>query len=766
MASAIKGRRQIVVPGAVLCAVLLLLAGCVRLAESEGIKSDAPQKQEQPGEARPDLPPAEQPPATDAEQPDGAAAGPTDLTPEQRYEIFKGKGSAVGRPRRSKALATVAEGGDITLNFVDADIREVMKATLGGILGVNYTVSDGVQGLVTVQSGRPVPREALLPTLETILRMHGVALVREGPLYRVQPLQGAARGNAAIRLGMSGATEGEAYGIQVVPLYFVSAAQMAETLRPIAREGGVLHVDETRNVIMLGGTRFELAALLEAVEIFDVNWLSGMSFGLFSLEYADARALADELNAILGDGKRGVAGGLVRLVPVERLNAVLAVSRQHRYIQQVRQWVERLDKPGGGGSGGDQQLYIYFVQNGKAGNLADVLNDVFANQGRQRISAARQEPGGLAPGLEPVEIGDAQAQPAGDVQGEQQAQPQPAPPAATPQPSSRGIALSSGGQIRVVADKERNALLISGTQGEYRSVLRALKQLDRRPLEVLIEVTIADVTLTDRLEYGIRWFFQSGNHGVTLSDIADPPGAVASTFPGLSYVYSVTNARAVLDLLSSITDVEVISAPQLLVLNNQEAQLQVGAQVPVATQQSTTVDPDPLIADRIVSTIELKDTGVILKVTPRVNDSGLIIIEIEQEVSQVSQDAAAGTLTPTISKRIITTTAAVQSGQTVALGGLIQDNKTNTKVGIPGLSAIPFLGALFRYTTDTITRSELLVLVSPRIVRDERGARDITNELRRRMEDLERLEAKIAPKQEDRAEDEPEEMPEDGPAAE
>ncbi|MBE9555785.1 MAG: type II secretion system protein GspD, partial [Proteobacteria bacterium] len=300
MGRAIKGRRQIVVPGAVLCAVLLLLAGCTRLSESEGIKSETPRKQEQPEEARPDLPPAEQPPATDAEQPDGAAAGPTDLTPEQRYEIFKGKGSAVGRPRKSKALATVAEGGDVTLNFVDADIREVMKATLGGILGVNYTVSEEVQGLVTVQSGRPVPREALLPTLETILRMHGVALVREGGLYRVQPLQGAARGNTAIRLGMSGATNGEAYGIQVVPLYYVSAAQMAETLRPIAREGGVLHVDETRNVIMLGGTRFELAALLEAVEIFDVNWLSGMSFGLFSLEYADARTLADELNAILG----------------------------------------------------------------------------------------------------------------------------------------------------------------------------------------------------------------------------------------------------------------------------------------------------------------------------------------------------------------------------------------------------------------------------------------------------------------------------------
>lgn len=765
MARAIKGRQQIVVPGAVLCAVLLLLAGCVRLAESEGIKSKTPQKQEELGEARPDLPPAEQPPATDAEQPDGATAGSADLTPEQRYEIFKGKGGAVGRPRKSTALATVAEGGDITLNFVDADIREVMKATLGGILGVNYTVAAEVQGLVTVQSGRPVPREALLSTLETILRMHGVAMVREGGLYRVQPLQGAARGNAAIRLGMSGASEGDAYGIQVVPLYYVSAAQMAETLRPIAREGGVLHVDETRNVIMLGGTRFELAALLEAVEIFDVNWLSGMSFGLFSLEYADALTLADELNAILGDGKRGVAGGLVRLVPVERLNAVLAVSRQHRYIQQVRQWVERLDKPGGGGSGGDRELYIYFVQNGKALDLANVLNDAFSNQAQQQVSAALPEPGRLAPGLEPIQIGDAQAQTGGDVQGEQQAQRQPAPTTAVSRPAAgAGITLSQGGQIRVVADEERNALLISGTQGEYRSILRALKQLDRRPLEVLIEVTIADVTLTDRLEYGVRWFFQSGNHGVTMSDLSD--GAIASSFPGLSYVYSVTNAKSVLDLLSSITDVEVISAPQLLVLNNHEAQLQVGSEVPVATQQSTTIDPDPLIADRIVSTIELKSTGVILKVRPRVNDSGLIIVEIEQEVSQVSQDAAAGSLTPTISKRVITTTAAVQSGQTVALGGLIQDNKTNTKVGIPGLSAIPFLGALFRYTTDTITRSELLVLVSPRIIRDTRGAMDITNELRQRMEDLERLEAKIAPKREDSAEEKPEEEPEGAPTAE
>jgi general secretion pathway protein D len=745
---------------------LLAMSGCARLADSEGVEPQAPAIAEEKVEIPSDQPPAPIASDTAAEEPEQVNGGDRETTPEERYQIFKAQTGVVGSPSISKALATVDQGGDITLNFVDADIREVLRTTLGGILDLNYVVAPEVQGMVTVQSGRPVPYDSLLPTIETLLRMYGVAIVKEGGLYRVQALQGAARGNTSIRLGISGATPDDAYGIQIVPLHYVSATQMAETLRPIAREGGVLHIDETRNVIMLGGTRFELVAFMEAIEIFDVNWMSGMSFGLFSLEYADALTLEEELSAILGDGKRGVAGGLVRLVAVKRLNAILAVSRQPRYLEQVRQWVERLDKPGGEGSG-DQQLYIYFAQNAKAASLAEVLNDVFVNQVQtSQTPAVRQRPGGLAPGLEPVEIGDAQQGSPDAVPGD----PQTGQPAKAAQPTpvpklTGGIALSRGGQVRVVADEERNALLISGTAGEYRAVLRSLKQLDRRPLEVLIEVTIADVTLSDKLEYGVRWFFKGGgaddlNHRVTLGGLGDGPAALSS---GLTYVYSVTNVKAVLDLLSSVTDVEVISAPQLLVLNNQEALLQVGAQVPVATQQS--VDTGSTTAP-IVSTIEMVDTGVILKVTPRVNDSGLVILDIEQEVSQVSQDSVEGTLTPTISTRLINTTAAVQSGQTVALGGLIQDNKTNTKVGVPGLSAIPYFGALFRHTTDSIIRSELLVLVTPRVIRDERGAMEITNELRRRLEDIERLEAKIAPRQEDRAEDEPEEKPEGEPAAE
>ncbi|MDH5410357.1 MAG: type II secretion system secretin GspD [Alphaproteobacteria bacterium] len=721
-----------------MCA-LLLISGCVRLAESEGIKQDPPPREPQ-AEIDVDTPAtgaAAGEAATDTA--DTSASAPA----KPEYRIFRGSGRFTRSKSDAPATIQVGAGGDITLDFADADIRQVIQATLGDILGLNYVIAPEVQGAITAQTERPLSRDALLPAVESILRLHGVALVLDGALYRVQSIQGAARSPRAVRVGAGGT----GYGVQIVQLNYVGAEDMRGLLMPLAGEGAVLHVDRSRNLLVLAGSQPEMKTLLDAVRVFDVNWLSGMSFGLFPLETASPKTLIEELRIILDTDQGGALAGVVRLVPIERMNAVLAISKQPRYLDGVRSWIERLDQ--GSQAGTDQQLYIYFVQNSKASELADVLNQVFG--GKSSSATTASQPPTLAPGLEPVEIGSrTQPQPAPTGAAGQQPQEASARPANfTPPPARSGpglsdtITLSAGREVRIVADEGRNALLISGSHADYRAVLRALHQLDRRPLEVLVEVTIADVTLSDRLEYGVRWFLQSadGKHGGTFSDLTS--GAVGSTFPGLSYVFSSTNAKAVVDLLSSVTDVNIISAPQILVLNNQEAQLQVGAQVPVATQQSTSVDAsgDPVI----VSSIELKDTGVILKVTPRVNEGGLIILDIEQEVSQVSQDSAAGSLTPTISKRIITTTAAVQSGQTVALGGLIQDNKSNTKVGIPGLSAIPFLGALFRYTTDTLTRSELLVMVSPRVVSDMREAQEVTEELRRRMEDLERLEAKIRP---------------------
>ncbi|UCH75162.1 MAG: type II secretion system secretin GspD [Rhodospirillales bacterium] len=722
--------------GLLLSILVLSLPGCERLSQSEGIEPEF-----EPAPQRPGLSELGR---GDAMRDDTAGSGDEAAQPDKpEYRIFRGTGNFISGDSDAPVTIQVGDDGDITLDFADADIRQVIKATLGEILGLNYVIAPDVQGTVTAQTERPLSRDALLPALESILRLHGAALVLDGAIYRVETLQSAARSQRSIRLraGESGA----GYGVQVVQLRYIAAEDMRETLAPLAGPEAVLHVDRSRNLLILAGSQPELAALLDTVRVFDVNWLAGMSFGVFPLEFSDPETIMEELGLILDTEQGGALSGLIRLMPVERMNAVLAVSQQPRYLDEVRRWVQRLDR---GTQTAADQLYIYFVQNGKAVDIADVLNQVFG----ETSETQRVERGSIvAPGLEPVEISSTPAQ--------QQAgttpvtvQPQAQRAQGTGQTGSRNvaalepeaIALAPESEVRIVADESRNALLISASPAEYRAILRALREIDRRPLEVLIEVTIADVTLTDSLRYGVRWFLQSsdGRNSITFSGTATTaPGA---TVPGLSYVFTSTNSNFVIDMLASVTDVNVISAPQVMVLNNQEARLQVGDQVSVATQLSTqsTQDPDTGTTD-FISNVELRDTGVILTVTPRVNEGGLVIMEIEQEVSQVSPDTAAGSLTPTIEKRVINTTAAVQSGQTVALGGLIQDNKSNTKVGVPGLSKIPFVGALFRSTTDTIIRNELLVLVTPRVVSNMREAREITDELRRRIEEIERLEAKV-----------------------
>jgi len=211
---------------------------------------------------------------------------------------------------------------------------------------------------------------------------------------------------------------------------------------------------------------------------------------------------------------------------------------------------------------------------------------------------------------------------------------------------------------------------------------------------------------------------------------------VLSTFPGFSALFSSDNIGVVLNALEEVTDVDVISSPQLLVLDNQTARLQVGDQVPITTQQATSViDPDA----PLVSSVELRDTGVILTVTPRVNASGLVILEIQQEVSDVVAsvtETAAEQSTPTINQRQISSTVAVQSGETVALGGLITDDRDRSRSGLPILSRIPIVGALFSTRSRTMRRTELLVLLTPSVIGSQAEARAATDELRRRMRGL------------------------------
>ncbi len=617
--------------------------------------------------------------------------------------------------------------GEITLNFENVNILEVVKVILGDLLGLNYLVDPRVQGTATLQTSRPISKDALLPTLETLLRMNGAALVLDGGLYNIVPREIAAQGLVAPQLGDSSVPLPTGYGVQIVPLEYISATEMQKLLEPFSSPGSILRVDAQRNLIVLAGASEELNQLLATIEVFDVDWLKGMSVALITPDFVDVATLSAELEQVFGDPTYSPWASLIRFVAIERLNGLLVITPRRQVLREVVNFAERLDRdPGTVG----KRLFVYHVQNGKAGELASVLSQVFEQS--SAASAPRPE---LAPGLEPVEL---ESPPSETPEPEIEALPSTAPLTSLPgavTANQAGLSISEDSSIRIIADEVNNALLIMGTAREYKVVREALRQLDIIPLQVLIEVTIAEITLDGRLEYGLEWFFKNNfsqnRQGVGVLDLG--AAGLAQLTPGFSYAIadSAGLVRAVLNALARDSKVNIVSSPSLMVLNNQSANIEVGDQVPITTrqQQSTATDAN------VVNSIEYRDTGVLLTVQPRVNAGGLVIMEVEQEVSDVAETTA-DSLTPTIQQRRISSTVAVQSGRTVVLGGLIRENRLEAKEGVPGLYRLPVVGALFGATTNDQRRTELVVLITPRVVKDQEAARQITEEFRAKMASL------------------------------
>lgn len=651
-------------------------------------------------------------------------------------DIIRGTGLAINQhalqQKDAAPNATVTPGGDISLNFVNADIHTVVKTVLGDMLHLNYVIDPTVHGTVTIQSTRPLARPYVLPTLSEALRFSGIAMVKVNGEYHIVPVQEAPQQGEPFFVGQAAYQPG--YRLQIVPLKFVTAADMQQVLEPFAPASTILRVDTARNLLILGGTEAELQPILDTINIFDVDQLAGMSFALFPLKSASAKSVAAELNHLLATQSSTIKG-LIKIQTIERLNAILAVSQQPAYLDRLATWIHRLDKVA---ETGERQLYVYYVQNGRATDLASVLINALGAKG-----GAGGNSGNLLSGMPvqsqtqvtytPADSSTPNMQPTGPVPATSASTNQ-TQATATPSPGANptggeGIALGDQSSVRITADKVNNALLIYATPQQYAIVRAALQKLDIVPLQVLIDASIAEVTLTKGLQYGVQYFLQTGNHSVTFSNGTSQ--TIAAPFPGFAYMFSTgASINSILNLLTSISDVQVISSPELMVLNDQSADLQVGNQVPVATSQAIGVTSP---GAPLVNTIEYKDTGVILKITPRVNASGLVSLDISQEVSDVATTTTSGIDSPTIEQRKITTSVAVRSGETIALGGLITDNTNHTRNGIPILSDIPYIGSLFGSTSDTKTRTELLVLITPHVVQSFERARAVTEELREKV---------------------------------
>ncbi|MGI9418813.1 MAG: type II secretion system secretin GspD [Geminicoccaceae bacterium] len=654
--------------------------------------------------------------------------------------IQRGTGQVIGEPKAlPQTGVTQSQSGDVTLNVVDAEIRDVVRLVLEDALGANYTIDPAVTGSITVRTSKPIPAKDVVATLGSILSLNGVALVDAGGLYKILPMdQAVAAGGRPVGRGAA-RIRGSRSGVQVAPLYHADAVQLGELLQPFVAGQGSVQVDTARNTLLIVGSPDQIATMTDLIDMFDVDWMDGMSFGLYPLKSVGATKLAGELDQILGDPAIGIISGGVRLVPIDRLRALIVIANQADNLDRIETWIKRLDKKG---EGEGEQVYVYEVQNGRAGDLASVLGELFdiksTSVGAESL---------LAPGLEPVSLGSSLPSPGGEDEGGEGQTTD-----SGGQPSMGGGYGSAGGRsdarsltqgqkdsaTRIVADEANNALLIRATAKEYKNIHAALRELDRQPLQVLLEATIAEVTLKDELSYGVQWFFSSGESSVSLSEFTD--GVVGQIFPGFSGLLQRGDVRAVLNALDSVSEVNVISSPQILVLDNQTAQLEVGDEVPIVTQQAESIDT---LDARIVNTVEQRQTGVILNVTPRVNANGLVVLDIQQEVSDVVRTTTSGIDSPTIAQRRIGTSVAVSSDQTVVLGGLIQDDVEDIRSGVPLLKDIPLLGNLFSATTTATSRTELLVLITPKVLTDQNEAVAATDELRRRLWSLEPLHAKV-----------------------
>jgi len=626
-------------------------------------------------------------------------------------QVIQGNGALVGTPPPDVAPPPAA-GDGFQLNFVDTEIATIIAAVLGDGLNLPYVIDPQLKGTMTLQATRPLSRDEVLAALESALRVQGAALVNQNGVYHVVPNKDASRRITSLQVAAQG---GKGYGIYIVPLQFISAAEMDKVLQPFAPDGGIVRVDEARNLLLLAGTSQEVATLLNVVRTFDVDWLAGMSFALYPLQYVDAKTLAGELAEVFSNAKSPIAG-VVRIVPLARLNALMVVTPQPKYLQDVEAWINRLDL---GATTPGRRIYVYDVQNGKADDLARSLGRILSidtgDIGRSAVSGSTTASKSFTFGTNPTTA---------------------APPTELTTPafsseSSQTTALDAGA-LKIVPNEENNSLLILASPSEFAVIEAALKRLDVLPIQVLIEASIAEVTLTDEIKYGLQFSYDSNHGPIVLSEANN--GGIASQFPGFSYLYTGrADIRGVLNAIESLTNVRVISAPKLIVLNNREAQLQVGDQVPITTQSAVgTLDP----AAPIVNSIQLRDTGVILRVTPRANRSGRVILEVAQEVSDVARTTSSGIDSPTIQQRKIASTVAVLDGETIALGGLIRDTHSNGGGGIPYLRKIPVLGQLFGSTTRDSRRTELIVLLTPHVIRSDEESDEAMEELRKQFRGL------------------------------
>ena len=730
----------------------------------------------------------------EASQRPAAGLAKEQVAPAQgKARLFPGNDNQFKPDIKPKPDPMLARGDKVSLNFENISVANLAEALLGDLLKLNYTVDAGSDVVVSLHTRQPLPRSQVLDVLDAVLLPHDLVINRDNAgVYHVTKRSVTVGTRPVVGAGRVKDLAGS--GTVIVPLNHIAAAEMAKILAPLASREAITYVDTVRNLLVLQGSKSQISGWLEMVEAFDVDFLSGMSLGVFVLEHANVSVVNEAMQAMLSSDGNGASpfssggsasgaasipsqgaspsrnagtgggvsqaannatissaatgplSGLIRLFPVERLNALVVVTPRSHILSQVETWIRRLDQPT---DGLEHSLFVYPVQNGSAVKMAEMLNGLFGG--------GAGAGGGVAAGSAPTQFGASGSSRGGSPlsSNNQQSSTTGASNTAgfggfgslgagtrtnTSTPTQATAVSNLEGNVRIVADASRNALMIRAPRAEYRRIERALRELDRAPTQVLIEASIVEVSLSGNLRYGVEWFIENhmsrdrvGQAVLNMgSSSSGKPSEIAVTQPGFSYTIlnKAGAVRATLNALAASSQLKVLSSPSVLVLDNHSASIMVGKQQPVKT--STTIAGTGSFA---TESITYKDTGVVLNVTPSVNASGLITLDILQQVTDVGEIDTA-TQQRNFLARQIQTRVAVRSGEPIVLGGVISENESAGNRGVPGLRDIPLLGALFSTSENTNARTELLVMLTPRVLEDDDALRSASAEMRDRLRSL------------------------------
>ena len=664
---------------------------------------------------------------------------------------YRGNDQVVGLPPARDPISFV--GDAVALSFENAPLSEVTHAILSDVLGIDYLVDGPIPGEVTLRTRTPIERDQLLSVLESLLKANNVFLIRgRDNRFIVSSSQAAAQ---LVPRVVSRDEQVAGYSTMVIPLQYISAGGMAEILKPMADEKALVRVDNTRNLLMLAGTKAQLTGWLEIIETFDVDMLEGMSVGLFPLQYSGVEELVEALNQLLteasaDEGAEGLTD-IVRVMPFVRLNSVMVITPRAHYLDRMETWIERLDRAPENGA--EKRLYVYPVQNTTASRLAMLLTSIYSGGSQAGGGRSALDNRNTAPGMNQESIGGGNSRGGTGRNGNNNNRRN---GSGTRGGSGGGTTVSAlqldpgngdgndeGAEVRVVADEENNSLMIYSTGMQYKTIKAAVEKLDVPPTQVLIEASIVEVTLNDALKYGLEWTFNNQLGGSDYSGIGvisdgnfnfgGAEGAVAQLAQGFSYTVSGGNGVvAVLKALATESLVNVISTPSVMVLDNNVATIQVGDQVPI--NSGSTIAP----GGNTIQNVSYKDTGVQLTVRPSVNAGGLVTLDVLQTVTDVGNIDVTGNRR--FLERSIESRVAVRSGESVVLGGLIRENAANNENGVPWLHKAPIIGPLFGTTEKTRDRTELLVILTPRALYNDEELRQASDEMRDQIRNFELIE--------------------------